>query len=88
MIIEVDESFKKDFQKIKNHEIKKRIIDKLNTLEISSDIHNISNIKNMKWFIDFYRIRIWDYRIGVKIKWSKIILLRVRSRKDIYNIFP
>ena len=48
MIIEVDESFKKDFQKIKNHEIKKRIIDKLNTLEISSDIHNISNIKNMK----------------------------------------
>jgi mRNA interferase RelE/StbE len=42
----------------------------------------------MKWFSDFYRIRIWDYRIGLKLEWNKIILLRIRNRKDIYNIFP
>jgi mRNA-degrading endonuclease RelE of RelBE toxin-antitoxin system len=42
----------------------------------------------MKWFSDFYRIRIWDYRIGFKLEWDKLILLRIRNRNDIYNIFP
>jgi len=44
----------------------------------------------MKWFPDFYRIRIWNYRIGFKLEKNKIILLRIRirSRKDIYRIFP
>ncbi len=88
MIIEVDNSFKKDFKKIKNIELEKRIINKLNNIESIKNIYDISNIKLMKWFSNFYRIRIWDYRIGLKLEWNKIILLRIRSRKDIYNIFP
>ena len=88
MIIEVDNSFKKDFKKIKNIELEKRIVNKLNTIESIKNIYDISNIKLMKWFSNFYRIRIWDYRIGLKLEWNKIILLRIRSRKDIYNIFP
>ena len=56
--------------------------------EKSKNINDISNVKIMNWFNNFYRIRIWDYRIWFKLEWNKIILLRVRSRKDIYNIFP
>lgn len=88
MIIEVDNSFKKDFKKIKNLEIEKRIINKLDLLENVEHINEISNLKLMKWFNNFYRIRIWDYRIWLKIEWDIITLIRVRSRKDIYNIFP
>ncbi len=88
MIIEVDNSFKKDFKKIKNLELEKRVIDKLNKIEKVNNIYDISNIKLMKWFSDFYRIRIWDYRIGFKLEWDKLILLRIRNRNDIYNIFP
>ena len=88
MIIEVDSSFKKDFKKLKNKEIEKRIIEKLNILEGSENCDNISNLQIMHGFTNFYRIRIWDYRIGLSLEWNKIILLRLRSRKDIYNIFP
>lgn len=63
MIIEVDESFKKDFKKLKNNEIEERIIEKLNQIEQVEFIEDISNIKKMKGFTDFYRLRIWDYRL-------------------------
>ena len=88
MIIEIDNSFKKDFKKLKNKEIEKRVIDKLELLEKSENLDSISNVKIMHWFSNFYRMRIWDYRIWFIIEWNKIILLRVRSRKDIYNISP
>ncbi|MBT3729114.1 hypothetical protein HOF65_02220 [bacterium] len=48
MIIEVDNSFKKDFKKIKNLELEKRVIDKLNKIEKVNNIYDISNIKLMK----------------------------------------
>jgi len=88
MIIKVDKSFKKDFLKLKNKEIEYRILKKLNEIEKVKTINNISNIKLMKWFNNFYRIRIWNFRIWFKFENNEIILLRVRSRKDIYNIFP
>jgi hypothetical protein len=48
MIIEVDDSFKKDFKKIKNLELEKRIINKLDSIELLENIYEISNIKTMK----------------------------------------
>lgn len=88
MIIEIDESFKKDFLSLKNKEIEKRIIQKLNQLEKAKNLNELSNLKKMKWFDNFFRLRVWDYRIWFEFYWNKVILLRVRSRKDIYNIFP
>ncbi len=88
MIIEVDESFKKDFKNIKDKIIQKRVIEKLNIIEKSKTLEDITNIKKLKWFDKYFRLRIWDYRIGFSYDWIKIVLIRVRSRKDIYNIFP
>jgi hypothetical protein len=48
MIIEVDESFKKDFALIKNKEIEKRIINKLSLLERTLYIEDVSNVKKLK----------------------------------------
>lgn len=88
MIIEIDETFKKDFLNIKNKQIQNRVIQKINLIEKIEEIKEISNIKKLKWFNNFYRIRIWDYRIWIEYNWEKIIFLRIRSRKDIYKIFP
>lgn len=74
--------------KLKNKEIEKRIIEKLNQLEKASNLNELSNLKKMKWFDNFFRLRVWDYRIWFEFDWKKIILLRLRNRKDIYNIFP
>lgn len=88
MNIEIDESFKKDFLKILDKNIKKRIIYKLDYLKDLENIYEWNNIKTIKWFHNFYRMRIWDYRIWMKIEEKKLVILRVRHRKDIYKIFP
>ncbi len=47
------------------------------------------DIRKIKGYKDYYRIRIGNYRIGCRIeKADKIIFYRVKSREDIYKIFP
>ncbi len=37
---------------------------------------------------EYYRIRIGDYRLGIKVKKDSIEMLRCLHRKDIYKKFP
>lgn len=46
------------------------------------------DIKKMKGYRDYFRIRMGNYRIGCKIEKDKIIFYRVMSRDDIYRVFP
>jgi hypothetical protein len=48
MIIVVDESFEKDFKKLQGSNIQKRIIEKIDALELASKLAGIPNIKVMK----------------------------------------
>jgi len=88
MIIEVDKSFEKDFSKIRDKNLQNRVIAKLDLLEWVKTIYEVSNVVAIKGSQNFYRIRIGDYRIGFKLDWNIVTLLRIRSRKDIYDIFP
>ena len=48
----------------------------------------ISNIRKLKGYINYYRIRFGNYRVGVRIENSIIIFERVLHRKDIYKYYP
>ena len=39
-------------------------------------------------YTDYYRIRIGEYRIGLKYSNKTITLVRFLHRKDIYKFFP
>ncbi|MCP3962949.1 MAG: type II toxin-antitoxin system RelE/ParE family toxin [bacterium] len=36
----------------------------------------------------FYRFRIGDYRIGVAIEGSEVVLVRCLHRREVYRYFP
>jgi len=43
----------------------------------------------MRGYKDYYRIRVGNYRIGCKVDAeNSIIFYRVKSRSDIYKVFP
>jgi len=47
------------------------------------------DVKKMKSYQHYYRIRTGDYRIGFKMENAdKITFYRVKSRADIYKFFP
>jgi len=87
MIVEFREEFDKDLSKLDKVLIK-RIFSKILILKEKNNLLEISGIKKLSWFENFYRIRIWDYRLGFSYEYPKIILERVLHRKDIYKYFP
>jgi mRNA interferase RelE/StbE len=54
----------------------------------ADNVSLINNIKKLKGYEKFYRIRIGDYRIGIEITEDYVILTRILHRKDIYRYFP
>ncbi|MCK6559598.1 type II toxin-antitoxin system RelE/ParE family toxin [bacterium] len=48
----------------------------------------INNLKQLKGGESYYRIRIGDYRIGLKLENERVVFVRFPHRKGIYRYFP
>ena len=78
----------KDIEKLPG-DVKDSITDLLfNELPNYSGINQIPKFEKLKGFKIYYRIRSGDYRIGLKYEFSKITIIRVLHRKEIYKYFP
>ena len=90
MKVEFRRSFEEDLKKIKDKKILRKVkelIEEIEKAKSFKDIQNI-NIKKIKGYKYFYRIRVGDYRIGIKAEGNKVMFVRILHRKDIYRYFP
>jgi len=87
MKLEFRESFIKDL-KGKDSIILKRLKKLIEKLEDKNSLDGMTSIKKLKGSNDYYRIRIGDYRLGLKQENNKTIILRFLHRKEIYRYFP
>ena len=82
-------TFLKDLAKIKEpnrSRIEKLVFEKIPELD---NLFTALDIKKIRGYSEYYRIRVGIYRIGCKLESGKrIIFYRVKSRNDIYKIFP
>jgi len=87
--IEYSEPFLKDLKKLKKttnySTIKKLCFEELPQYKSLSHIKNLKKIQGYK---KYYRIRVGDYRVGLKDEGDTIVAMRVLHRKDIYRSFP
>ncbi len=89
MILKFDKSFEKDILKLKNKDLAIKIKKIITELENIENITSLKNVKKMEGFPSYYRVRIGDYRLGIEPEDSEtIVLLRIKHRKDIYDVFP
>ncbi len=82
------ESFKKDIKKIKEKQLKTSLLSLINRTKMYESVTEIENLKKIKGAKKFYRIRIGDYRLGIKIEKETVTFIRFLHRKDIYKFFP
>nr|WP_319539627.1 type II toxin-antitoxin system RelE/ParE family toxin [uncultured Methanospirillum sp.] len=55
----------------------------------ANNIHSCGlDISPMKGYPDTYRIRVGKYRIGLKIMGKTVVFYRIKSREEIYSMFP
>jgi mRNA interferase RelE/StbE len=83
-------SFIKDFKKLPREirsEVKKICFEIIPKVKGLKEVKGL-DLKQIKGFRNFYRIKFKDYRIGFKKENNKIIFMRVKHRKDIYKYFP
>lgn len=81
-------SFLKSIQTINNKKLRDAVLNCIKEVEKATAVHTISNIKKLKGHRDYYRIRIGNYRIGLKLESDVIIFVVFEDRKDIYKNFP
>lgn len=70
----------KDLQSIPQVDVK-RILEKVESLQnnLSGDVKRLTN------FLPEYRLRVGNYRVLFEIEGDKIIIYRVKHRRDAYN---
>ncbi len=89
MKIFIDKSFVKDVDKITDKKLLRNLKKLIIELENSNSLVDLPNVKKIKGYNSFYRIRMGNYRLGMEeIDSNVICLTRFLHRKDIYKYFP
>ena len=81
-------SFLRDLKKIKDQRLLDRIDRAIESGEQATDLHELSDLKKLSGFHDFYRIRIGDYHLGIALADKAIEFVRCLPRKEMYRFFP
>lgn len=81
-------SFEKDLNKIRDEDLLLRIKVVIEEVENADRLFDISSIKKLKVDGDYYRIRVGDYRIGLREDKGMITFVRILQRKEMYRYFP
>lgn len=81
-------SFLKAIKKIDSNQLKADIANAILNVESAENLKQISQLKKLKGYKQYYRIRIGNYRIGIKIETDTVIFVDIDHRGNIYRIFP
>lgn len=81
-------SFLKAVKKIEDNQLKEDIEYAILNVESAENTRQICHFKKLKGYKQYYRIKIGNYRVGIKQEGNTIIFVDFAHRKDIYRIFP
>ncbi|MGC9525135.1 MAG: type II toxin-antitoxin system RelE family toxin [Limnospira sp.] len=88
MKTEFRKSFENDLLKINDANLLKRVKSIIEQIERAETLSEVGNIKKIKGDADYYRIRVRNYRMGIKINNGVVSFIRILHRKEIYRYFP
>ena len=88
MEIEYRASFARDLRRVRNAEMRRRVLRLIEELEEVSALTEISSARRIAGDGRYYRARIGDYRLGIAVEGELVILVRFLHRSDIYRFFP
>ena len=88
MKVEFNDSFLKDLKAVKNRSVLENVRSVIEAVEQADRLDNVTHLKKMRGSREYFRIRIGDFRVGIKLENDTIIFIRFLNRKDIYRYFP
>ncbi len=88
MKVRYELSFEKDLKTLRNKKLLRRIKEIIEEIKDAAALKDTRNIKKLKGYETYYRIKIGEYRIGIELVEESVIFVRLLYRKDIYRYFP
>jgi len=84
--------FRKEFIKglngIRDPELADDVEHALEELACSTEISAVPSIKKLQGHQDLYRVRVGDYRIGLRHSGSTVTVVCIYHRSEVYSHFP
>ena len=88
MRVEFKSSFGKDLRQIKDLAVRQRIREAVGRVEQAAHLQQIGNLHKLYGEGPDYRLRVGDYRVGIRLEGDVLIFVRCLHRKDMYRYFP
>jgi mRNA interferase RelE/StbE len=86
--VEFNESFLKDLKSVKDKSVLAKVKTTIESVESADKLDQIIHLKKLRGSREYFRIRIGDFRLGLKLEDDTLIFIRFLNRKDIYRFFP
>lgn len=73
---------------LKHRALNKRVAEVIRQIEQADALLDVTSLEKLKGGGEYYRIRIGNYRLGLKLENNTVGFVRFLNRKDIYRYFP
>lgn len=84
-----DKSFLKNIEAITDQSLKIKISAIIKNVQEAQSLLDIHQLKKLKGYKTYYRIKSGDYRIGIEhVEQNSVRFIIIAHRKDIYKRFP
>ncbi len=81
-------SFLRDVKKLRDAKIGRAVAGAIAAVEEAAALEQIPSLKRLSGQHDYFRIRIGDWRIGVRVSGGTVTFVRCLNRREIYRFFP
>ena len=81
--------FSRDLDTIRHEtDIKAHLLKLIETIKAAKSFSDLKGVRKIEGYQAYFRIKVGDYRLGVKATQHTVELIRFLHRKDIYRRFP
>ena len=81
--------FSKDIDDLrKNARTRKALLEVIENFRKAGSLADLKDVRKIEGYQKYYRIKVGEYRLGIKVTKNKAELIRFLHRKDIYRRFP
>ena len=81
--------FSKDLDAIRHEaKVKEALLELVEHLKAAESLGDLKGVRKIEGYQGYFRIKVGDYRLGIKAAQNRLELIRFLHRKDIYRRFP
>jgi len=82
-------TFSKDLDAIRHEtKIKEQLLKLIELIRAAESLTDLKGLRKIEGYQAYFRIKVADYRLGIKVEQNTVELIRFLHRKDIYRRFP